>query len=88
MPVFGLLGISRRTPVDEDIERVVLRYQVRILEGPLRGRVRYRPVDQDLGDCSPRRSRARQGAPICPARSRYAARGLALGPCRTSEAAA
>jgi hypothetical protein len=41
--VLGLLRSSRRTETDKDIEIMVLRHQVRILERQLTVRVAYRP---------------------------------------------
>ena len=41
--------VSRwRSDVDKDVELVVLRHQVRVLERQLHRRVRYRPVDRPL----------------------------------------
>jgi hypothetical protein len=46
--VLGLLRSSRRTETDKDIEIMVLRHQVRILERQLNVRVAYRPVDRAI----------------------------------------
>jgi hypothetical protein len=46
--VLGLLQSSRRTETDKDIEIMVLRHQVRILERQLNARVAYRPVDRAI----------------------------------------
>jgi hypothetical protein len=43
--ILGLLRSSRRTETDKDIEIMVLRHQVRILERQLNVRVAYRPAD-------------------------------------------
>jgi hypothetical protein len=45
--ILGLLRSSRRTETDKDIEIMVLRHQVRILERQLNARVAYRPVDRE-----------------------------------------
>ena len=42
--IFGLLGSRRWTALDEDIELMVLRHEVRVLKRQLHGRVRYRPA--------------------------------------------
>jgi hypothetical protein len=44
----GLLRSSRQTETDKDIEIIVLRHQVRILERQLNARVAYRPVDRTI----------------------------------------
>jgi putative transposase len=44
--ILGLVVLSRRTKCDKDIEIMVLRHQVRVLERQLHTRVRYRPVDR------------------------------------------
>ena len=46
--VLGLVVSSRRTESDKDIEIMVLRHQVRILERQLHARARYRPADRAL----------------------------------------
>jgi len=46
--ILGLLRSSRRTETDKDIEIMVLRHQVRILERQLNARVAYRPVDRAI----------------------------------------
>ena len=46
--ILGLLRSSRRTETDKDIEIIVLRHQVRILERQLNARVAYRPVDRTI----------------------------------------
>ena len=46
--LLGLLRSSRRTEIDKDIELMVLRHEVRILERQVHGRVRYRPADRAL----------------------------------------
>jgi hypothetical protein len=46
--ILGLLRSSRRTKTDKDIEIMVLRHQVRILERQLNVRVAYRPVDRAI----------------------------------------
>src|ERR1035438_2739521 len=46
--IFGLLGSRRRTALDKDIELMVLRHEVRVLERQLHGRVRYRPADRAM----------------------------------------
>ena len=46
--VLGLLRSSPRTETDKDIEVMVLRHQVRILERQLNARVAYRPVDRAI----------------------------------------
>jgi hypothetical protein len=38
----------RRGQSDKDIEIMVLRHQVRVLERQLHGRVRYRPADRAI----------------------------------------
>ena len=47
-PILGLLRSSRRTETDEDIEIMVFRHQVRILERQLNVGVTYRPVDRAI----------------------------------------
>ena len=44
----GLLRSSRQTETDKDIEIMVLRQQVRILERQLNARVAYRLVDRAI----------------------------------------
>src|ERR1022692_1260875 len=44
----GLIASFRRTESNRDIEIMVLRHQVRILERQLHARVRYRPVDRAI----------------------------------------
>jgi hypothetical protein len=46
--ILGLLRSSRRTETDKDIEIMVLRHQVLILERQLNARVAYRPVDRAI----------------------------------------
>jgi hypothetical protein len=46
--ILGLLRSSRRTETDKDIEVMVLRHQVRILERQVNARVAYRPVDRAI----------------------------------------
>jgi putative transposase len=46
--VLGLVCSSRRSDSDKDVEIVVLRHQVRILERQLHKRVRYRPSDRAI----------------------------------------
>src|ERR1039458_1780882 len=46
--IFGLLGSRRRTALDKDIELMVLRHEVRLLERQLHGRVRYRTTDRAI----------------------------------------
>jgi transposase len=46
--ILGLVVLSRRTESDEDIEVMVLRHQVRVLERQLHARVRYRPADRAI----------------------------------------
>ena len=46
--VLALVVSSRRCEADKDVELVVLRHQVRVLERQVHGRVRYRPVDRAL----------------------------------------
>lgn len=44
----GLLCSSHRAEIDKDIELMVLRHEVRILERQVHGRVPYRPADRAL----------------------------------------
>jgi putative transposase len=44
--LLGLVVSCRRSESDKDIEIMVLRHQVRILERQLHARVRYRPADR------------------------------------------
>jgi transposase InsO family protein len=46
--ILGLVVSSRRTESDKDIEPMVLRHQVSVLERQLHARVRYRPADQAI----------------------------------------
>src|SRR5665213_716910 len=46
--ILGLVVSSRRTESDKDIEIMVLRHQVRVLERQLHARVRYRPADRAI----------------------------------------
>jgi hypothetical protein len=46
--LLGLAGSCRRSESDKDIEIMVLRHQVRVLERQLRARVRYRPADRAI----------------------------------------
>lgn len=44
--LLGLVVSCRRSESDKDVEIVVLRHQLRILERQLHGRVRYRSADR------------------------------------------
>jgi Domain of unknown function (DUF1918) len=46
--ILGLVVSFRRMDSDKDIEIMVLRHQVRVLERQLHARVRYRPVDRAM----------------------------------------
>ena len=46
--ILGLVVSSRRTESDKDIEIMVLRHQVRVLERQLHARVRFRPADRAI----------------------------------------
>jgi hypothetical protein len=46
--LLGLVTSSRRSDSEKDIEIMVLRYQVRVLERQIHGHVRYRPVDRAI----------------------------------------
>ena len=46
--LLALVTTFRRRQADKDVELVVLRHQVRILERQLHGRVKYRPADRAL----------------------------------------
>ena len=46
--IFGLVVSCRRTESEKDIEIMVLRHQVRIIERQLHARLRYRPADRAL----------------------------------------
>jgi hypothetical protein len=46
--IFGLVTSVRRSESDKDIEIMVLRHQVRILECQLHALVRYRPADRAI----------------------------------------
>ena len=46
--ILGLVVSCRRGQSDKDIEIMVLRHQVRILERQLHRRVRYRPADRAI----------------------------------------
>ena len=46
--LLGLVFSCRRSESDKDIEILVLRHQVRVLERQLHGRVRYRPADRAI----------------------------------------
>ncbi len=46
--LLGLVRSSRRGQFDKDIELMVLRHEVRILERQVHGRVRYRPEDRAI----------------------------------------
>jgi putative transposase len=46
--IFGLVVSGRRGESDKDVEIMVLRHQVRILERQLHARVRYRPADRAI----------------------------------------
>jgi len=46
--ILGLVVWSRRRESDKDIEIMVLRHQVRVLERQLHARVRYRPADRAI----------------------------------------
>jgi putative transposase len=54
--VLGLVASWRRSGSDKDLEIVVLRHQVRVLERQLHARVRYQPADRAIlarrADCS------------------------------------
>ncbi len=44
----GLVVSCRRSDPDKDIEIMVLRHEVRVLERQVHGRVRYRPADRAI----------------------------------------
>ena len=46
--LLGLVISWRRSASDKELEIMVLRHQVRILERQLHGRVRYRPIDRAI----------------------------------------
>ena len=46
--LLGLVISCRSSDSDKELEIVVLRHQVRVLERQLHGRVRYRPVDRAI----------------------------------------
>ncbi len=46
--VLETLGSRRRTALDKDIELMVLRHEVRVLERQLHGRVRYRTANRAI----------------------------------------
>ncbi len=46
--ILGVVVLSRRTESEKDIEIMVLRHQVRVLERQLHARVRYRPADRAI----------------------------------------
>ena len=46
--LLGLVWSARRSESDKDIEIMVLRHQVRILQRQLHARVRYRPSDRAI----------------------------------------
>ena len=46
--VLETLGSRRRTALDKDIELMVLRHEVRVLERQLHGHVRYRTTDRAI----------------------------------------
>jgi hypothetical protein len=46
--LFGLIRSSRRSVSDKDVELMVLRHEVRILERQLHGRLRCRPADRAI----------------------------------------
>lgn len=46
--LLGLVRSSRRDELDKDIELMMLRHEVRILERQVHGPVRYRPVDRAI----------------------------------------
>jgi putative transposase len=46
--IFGVVVSCRRTESDRDIEIMVLRHQVHVLERQLHTRVRYRPSDRAI----------------------------------------
>ena len=56
--LLGLVVSGRRSESDKDVEIMVLRHQVRVLERQVHGRVRYRPADRAiraaLSRCLPR----------------------------------
>lgn len=46
--ILGFIASSRRAESDKDVEVLVLRHQVRVLERQLHARVRYRPADRAI----------------------------------------
>jgi len=46
--ILGLVVLSRRTESEKDIEIMVFRHQMRVLERQLHARVRYRPADRAI----------------------------------------
>jgi putative transposase len=46
--ILGLVVSGRRGESDKDVEIMVLRHQIRILERQLHARVRYRPADRAI----------------------------------------
>jgi putative transposase len=46
--IFDLVVLTRRTDSDKDVEILVPRHHVKILERQLHGRLRYRPADRAL----------------------------------------
>jgi hypothetical protein len=46
--ILELVVSLRKSDIDKDLEILVLRHQVRVLERQLHGRLRYRPADRAL----------------------------------------
>src|ERR1017187_5804827 len=46
--MFGFVVSFRRTESERDVEIMVLRHQVRVLQRQLHGRVKYRPADRAI----------------------------------------
>ena len=61
--LLGLVISSRRPESDKELEIMVLRHQVRVLQRQLHGRVRYRPVDRASSPPSIDCFRGRVGRP-------------------------